>query len=549
LPSACHHRDVQFEVLGPLRVLRDGVEIALRPRQRAVLARLLVTPNRAVGVDQLLDELWPDPSTPGALSSLQAQLSKLRAALGEGATIERTAAGYRAVVDESDIDAYALEQHIGESRTALLDGRPEDALAAAESALALCRGEPLADIADTAVGRSEIARLAELRAVAAADRLRALIDVGRPEHALADLVSVLDERPYDERFWGLRMLALHRAGRSADALEAYQAARRCLAEDLGLEPGHALRSLESRILTHDPALDASPARRAASASAPVAITVRDLPPVQYTRNGEVHLAYRVLGEGDLDVVWVPDYLHHLDVTWEHESYARWLTGLASLGRLITYDKRGQGLSDRTTNLPSIEARVADLLSVLDAAGASRPVLVGSSEGAMIAAHLAASHPDRVRGLAFFGSAPSGEGFDTERYLRWAAFLAERWGTGRSLEALAPSVADDPAAVAWYGRLERHTIGPSGLLEYIGDNANADYRHILDDVDVPAVVIHRGGEKVPIEGARQLAAGMRNARFVELDGVDHLPWFGDADAVLDEIRAFVAEVVSPVAARR
>ena len=543
---------MRFEVLGPLRVVADdGREIALRPRQRALLARLLVTPNRAVAVEQLLDELWPDPGTPGARSSLQAQVSRLRVALRGGASIDRTAGGYRLVLDETAIDAWQLEQLVGESHTALADGRPDDALVAATRATELWRGDPCGEIADSPVAPSEVARLTELRLVAETDRLRALVALGRAEQTLAGIGRLLDEHPYDERLWELRMRALHRAGRSADALRTFQDARRRLAEDLGLEPGGALRSLEAQILSHDPALDVVADRRPAASAPSVPITARDLPPVRYTRNGDVHLAYRIIGDGELDIVWVPDYLHHLDVVWECDAYARWLDALASLGRLITYDKRGQGLSDRTAVVPPVADRVADLLAVLDAADASSPVLVGCSEGSAIAANVAAFHPDRVRALVLFGSGPSGDGFGItpEQYVQWIEWGARQWGTGRTLKAMAPSVADDDAAIAWYGRLERHTIGPSGIIAYARENANASYVDILPLISTPSVVLHRRDEAIPIAAARALADGLPNGRFVELEGTDHHPWFGDTDTVVREIAAFIAEVVSPVAAPR
>lgn len=543
---------MRFEVLGPLRVVRhDGSELVLRPRQRALLARLLLSPNRAVADDQLLEDTAPDPRSRGATSSLQAQISKLRAALGDSASIDRIAGGYRLTVCETDIDAWQLEQLAGEGHSALVDGRPDDALMSAESALALWRGDPLPELADTAVARSEGARLIELRAVAATNRLRALVELGRPEVALAELAPLLQQLPYDERLWSLRMLALHRAGRSADALQVFQDARRRLAEDLGLEPGLGLRTLEAQILAHDPALDAPPVPVAAVPSVPVAITARELPPVRYTRNGDVHLAYRVIGSGEIDVVWVPDYLHHLDVVWECPEYVHWLDGLASLGRLITYDKRGQGLSDRTTNVPPVADRVADLVAVLDAAGSTGAVLVGCSEGSAIAGHLAAGHPARVRALVLFGSAPSGEGFgfDPDVYVQWIEWGAQHWGTGRTLAAMAPSVADDEVAIAWYGRLERHTIGPSGIIAYGRDNANATYMEVLPRIEAPAVVLHRRDEPVPRAAARALADGIPNGRYIELEGTDHHPWFGDTDAVLAEVRSFLADVLSPAAAPR
>jgi len=545
--------DVHFAALGALEVRADdGCEVVLPRRQREVLARLLAAPNRIVAADQLLDELWDDPWSSGARSSLQAQVSRLRAALGGREAIDGDRRGYRVTVTASaQLDVWRFEHLLGEGRRALQDGDPATARTHLEAALALWRGEPFADV-DVPGVAAERARLDELRVIAEHDRAAAAIAAGDPADALAGLAPVLERRPWDERAWSLHVTALHACGRQADALRAYERCRRALADELGLEPGGELREVADRVLAQDPTLGAPtvpPDAPTRLLPAPDPLRGDGLPPVRYASNDGLELAHRTVGDGPIDVAWVPDFLSHLDVMWEHPAPAHFLRGLAGLGRLVTYDKRGQGLSARVPGHASADDRARDLLAVLDAVGSERAVLVGSSEGAEIATHAAVLAPARIAGLVIFGSGPVSEPGDgdgewslpMDQYVEWMDWAAERWGTGRTLEAIAPSVAGDAEATAWYGRVERQTATPTAIATYARENARTDYRSLLPHIRVPTLVLHRRDDPVPVAAGRYLGANIPGARYVELDGEDHLIWFGDVDAVLAEIAAFVAEL--------
>jgi len=518
------------------------------------VARLLVTPNRFVSTERLLEELWDDPSSSGAKSSLQAQVSRLRKRLPEPEALVGDRRGYRIDVGQDGLDVWRFERLLGQGRAAIEDGRPDEAAVLLDEALSCWRGAPFVEVADDGPAQGEAARLTELRRIAEADRVRAEVDRGRPGDALALLEPLLIDHRYDERYWALRVEALYACGRQAEALDAFQRCRRVLVDDLGIEPGIDLKRIEQRVLDQDPTLGAPRSSEAiARADAPTAAGTDagvELPPVDYTTSeaaGGATLAYRVIGTGPIDVVWVPDYLSHLDVVWEHPAYAGYLRGLARFGRLITYDKRGQGLSDRVPGHPSATVRAQDALAVLDAAGARRAVLIGCSEGAEIATTAAVLAPERVAALVLFGSGPACEADDADwciprdRYVEWMEWAAARWGTGRSLTALAPSVADDPAARSWYGRLERQTATPRSIADYARENAQTDYRRLLPNVRVPTLVLHRRGDAVPVAAGRYLADHIAGARYVELDGDDHLVWFGDTAAVLREIERFLDDV--------
>lgn len=545
-----------FSVLGPLEIqgADDADPVVLAPRQRQLVARLLVSPNRVVPTDTILDELWDDPLSAGSRSSLHAQLSRIRTRLLRPDVLEATQGGYRLRVAESDLDVWRFERLLGEGRAAILDQRLADAADRLDAALRCWRGPAFVDLERSSRATAEAVRLDELRRIATLDRIQVDIDRGRPDDALAAAVSMLAEDCYDERAWALRITALYASARQAAALAAFAECRTLLRRELGLDPGLDLQRLERRVLDLDPELGAPGSDRSGSRGDAVGEHGRhegrrlDLPPVAYASSGGIELAYRVIGEGSMDVTWIPDYLSHLDVIWEHPAHVEFLGGLAAIGRLITYDKRGQGLSQRTIGKATAQERAHDLLRILDAAGSRRAVLVGSSEGAEIATTAAVLAPDRVAALVLIGSGPVAEPMDPDAdwslpmddYIEWIEWAATRWGTGRSLGALAPSAADDPASVAWYAKLERQTITPAGIVAYARGNAATDYRSLLARVDCPTLVLHRHDDVVPVAAGRFLAEHIPGARYVELDGNDHLVWFGDSRAVLAEIRRFVHE---------
>ena len=248
---------MEFRILGPLEVLDEGRAVALGgSKQRALLAVLLLHANQTLTPDRLIDELWGDRPPATAAKTLQAHVSRLRKALGahDGAVVTR-AHGYELSLDPGSIDAHRFERLIGEGRGALATDRPERALATMQEALSLWRGPALADLAYEPFAQSEIARLDELRIAAREQLIETRLALGGHVELVGELESLIAEHPYRERLRTQLMLALYRSDRQADALQAYQDARRTLVDQLGIEPGERLRRLERAILAHDPALD------------------------------------------------------------------------------------------------------------------------------------------------------------------------------------------------------------------------------------------------------------------------------------------------------
>jgi pimeloyl-ACP methyl ester carboxylesterase len=272
------------------------------------------------------------------------------------------------------------------------------------------------------------------------------------------------------------------------------------------------------------------------------------PRVSYARSGNVNIAYQVVGSGPIDVVFVMGWVSHLEYFWSEPSFASFLTRLASMSRLILFDKRGTGLSDPVpvSELPTLEQRMADVQAVMEAAGSRRAVLMGVSEGGPLCALFAATHPHATAGLIMIGS--------YARRLRaddypWGPTEQEReefcqtiireWGGPVGIDERAPSRALDPEFRNWWAAYLRMGASPGAAVALTRMNAAVDIRAVLPNVRVPALVIHRTGDQLlKVEEGRYLASQIPGATMVELEGHDHLPFVGDQLAVLSAVDQFL-----------
>ena len=279
------------------------------------------------------------------------------------------------------------------------------------------------------------------------------------------------------------------------------------------------------------------------------------PDTQYARSGDVHIAYQTVGEGDLDLLFCHGWLSNLELMWEEPSFARFLQRLSSFSRLILFDKRGTGLSDRVTvnQLPSLEQRMDDLRVVLDAAHSRRAALFGFSEGGVLASLYAATYPDRVSALILYGTPvkliqdPTWPvGFPPELFTAFAKSLADNWEHPIGIELWAPSVADDQRMRRWWERYLRQSASPQAAITMMTWMTEIDLRPLLSAIRVPTLVLHRTDEILfDVEQSRYLARHIPGAKLVELAGNDHLPFVGDSDSIADEVQEFTTGVREPL----
>ena len=272
--------------------------------------------------------------------------------------------------------------------------------------------------------------------------------------------------------------------------------------------------------------------------------------VAFAQSGDVSIAYRVVGDGPIDLVYVQGAFTHLDVYWEQPVFRRYCERLAEFTRVILFDKRGMGMSDRVPGGTPLDVRMDDIRAVMDAVGSPSAAVMGESEGGPLAILFAAAHPERTRALILQGGEvrertdadwPWGESTQ-EAFDRNIAAVGERWGTsGRGVASRIPSIAGDPgvsAIEAWWAKVQRNAATPAAWEAFSRMAFDIDVRDIAASVHVPTLIIHATDDRVcHVENARWLARNIEGARFIELPGGDHLPWF-NPDRTIAEIREFL-----------
>ena len=280
------------------------------------------------------------------------------------------------------------------------------------------------------------------------------------------------------------------------------------------------------------------------------------PRIRYAKSGDVHIAYQVAGDGPVDLVFAPGSVSNLDVYWENPDLAQWFREVAAFTRLIVFDKRGTGLSDRTLGSPTLDERTDDIRAVMDAAGSERAVLFGLSEGATMSALFAATYPNRTTGLVLFGGYPRGGfspdypwGRTRESLDEVLAQIESDWDgyVDGFASNLAPSRGDDPAFRAWVARLVRYGGTPASEIARRKLNWQIDIRPILASIRAPTLVLHPADDRmVPSKSGRALAQGIAGSRYAEYPSADHAFWVGrgSREYVAGEVRRFVEGLRGP-----
>jgi DNA-binding SARP family transcriptional activator/pimeloyl-ACP methyl ester carboxylesterase len=539
---------VSFGVLGPLQVvLADRV---LGPRDlggrkpKQVLEVLLVHPDQPVPKDRIAELIWNARQPRDPMRTLEAYVSGLRAVLSRGVgdarhLLRSEPGAYRLCPGPAGTDLARFDELL--ARAAAAPGA--DRLHLRRRAAELVRGDLLADepYADW---------VRPLRDLYAERHLRLLLDLAedclaadRPAAAVDHCERVLRAQPARERAYRLLIAAHYAAGDQALAVGAFHRCRRILDEDLGLRPLAETERAYVAVLNRAPVAAVRPAGREPARTLPRP------PRTRFARNGAATIAYQVIGDGPVNLVFAHAWFSHMEIGWEEPRYAAFLHRLATGRRLIIFDRRGMGMSDPAPPTVSLADRAADIGAVLDDAGSGPAVVFGSCGSGPTAIALAAGAPARVRGLILFGTfarmlaAPDyPAGWSREFFAQYRAGLEQGWTTGRGVRRSVPTAGDDEVLMEWLSRLLRLSASPARARAILEFGATLDVRDLLGRIRVPTLVLHRRDDQwVQPDNGRYLAAHIPGARFVELAGADHWPWFGDAESVLRPVDRFIRDL--------
>lgn len=509
-----------MRTLGFPEIHRNDRPCALALRKGLALLVYLAEAKGPVGRDVLATMLWPESAADVSRARLRRLLHRVQLVLGdEVLTSDRSTVRWAPSVD-LQVDSQLFEQACDRGAFERACGQyPGDFLAG------FSPGDcPQFD--DWAFFRREALRG---RAIQALERVVQDRNAARDHASAAAYAGRLVELDPLSEVYGRHLIRnLLLAGDRATAERHFEALTQRLRDELGVTPEAETRAL---------------------LSAGATVPVEDPPPTRYVGGDGVHLAFQTYGTGRVDVLMLPGFVSHVERVWEDPRCQAFLSALARMGRLILFDRRGVGLSDRVGFTPSVDATARDIGTVLDAARSRRVVLLGASEGGPACIKFAADRPDRVAGLILFASLAKGSAapdyphaLQASQYDLWLKQLVEGWGGPAGIETFAPSLAGDPRAKAWWAGLLRAASSPGaikGVLEALRD---MDVRHLLSRISVPTLVLHRRGDRaVRIGAGRHLASHITLARFVELDGTDHWCFAGDQREVLASVKQFVGDL--------
>lgn len=356
-----------------------------------------------------------------------------------------------------------------------------------------------------------------------------LTERGAHDEALRMMLADIERDPIDEAGWERTAAMLFEAGCDERCLALFRTLRGNLYEALSIEVSASFTRL---------------ARQAEARLAVRSVWGQPRPRTAYTNAGGVYLAWQCFGTGKTDLLIIPGFVSNVEMAWEQPQLAHFLACAAREFRVIIFDRRGVGLSDRTVDKPSMASAVADVLAVLDAAGSRRAVVFGASEGGAVAIQLCCDHPQRVAGLCLFAALPKGTASATfnaalqpRQYDLWMERLVAEWGTSRSVAAFAPSHATDPTLNDWWARLLRLSSSPGTIAAILQQLRDVDVTAQLPRIGCPTILLHRRGDRaVRIEASRFMARLIAGATLVELEGEDHWWWLDDVDVLMGRLMA-------------
>ncbi|MDX8443400.1 alpha/beta fold hydrolase [Mesorhizobium australafricanum] len=516
------------------------------------MAYLALQAGQAQSREKLAALLWSLNGEAQARMSLRQAVSAVRKAMhncGSGRFLtEGTSIALH--LDDFDFDVARFEMLAASSS-------PEDL----KQALAVYRGDLLDGLGLKEEPFEDWLRVERERlrtiAVAALDRLVAHYSAANdPSSCARTAARLLVMEPLREDIHRALMRAYAAQGRINLALKQYELCREALERDLGLpaelETRQLYEALRARRMSSSPhskrptAVSEPAAGSEANASGNLSGGEPMPPPTHYVKSAGINIAYQVTGEGPIDLIYVPGWVSNLDLAWDSPRFAHVLKRLGTFSRLIRFDKRGTGLSDRNVGLPTLEERMEDVRAVLDAVGSSRAVLFGSSEGGPMCMLFAATYPERTSALVLNGAYAKGT---WSKEYPWARTVAQvdddvaaverQWGKPADMSNAAPSLTENMVEREWFAAYLRNSASPADAIALWRWGTEVDVRDILPAIRVPTLIVQRTGDRwVRPEEGRYLATHIQGARYVELAGRDHVIWGEDCDRLVDEIRSFV-----------
>ncbi|NIM92227.1 MAG: alpha/beta fold hydrolase [Anaerolineales bacterium] len=542
---------LEFYLFGQPRLESGGkfIDISLR-KALALLAYLTITEGE-YSRDYLATLLWPESDQSNARASLRRTLyrinksagGELLTTIGDAITINPSA--------EMAVDVGTFRRIVDECPEKLPSPMERDSqyIQSLENAVALYSEDFLMGFSIPDCYQFEEWRFFE------AENLRASLvrileqlvefyqnhgDFDRAIHHGRRLLSLDSLNEHSHRI----LMRLYAASdQQSAAIRQYAECKRVLEQELGVSPEPETTELHETIRQH---------RQVVSIP-----SVTTYPKVKYIPSGDIHIAYQVIGDGPIDIFFIGGFTSHLHQAWEEPSLATFINNLASFSRLIVFDKRGEGLSDRVGYPPTLEDTMDDILAVMRGAGSEHAVLFGWNEGGPTCVLFAATYPELVSGLILYGTYAKGcraEDYpwmiSWEQYDIWLDRITKNWGEPHNLEYYAPSRTEDPQLREWWAKTLRMGSSPGGMKAVLEVMREIDVRDVLSVINIPTLVLHRKGDMAIREGAgRHLATHIPGARYVELEGNDHWIFVGDTQSILTEVQEFVQYLGTPFPAER
>ncbi len=537
---------MHMKLFGPPRLVRDGQVAKIGLRKALALLAYLAVGGRPHSRDALATLFWPESDQQSGRASLRRTLYLLNQTAGND--VLDLGAETVAIATAADIrlDVRAFQQA---ASAGLHGNKPPERVDAEAHAHLLAAAELYTD--DFLAGFSLLHcpgfddwqsfhrdALSQTLAQVLGQLIRVHCAHGEYEQAIPFARRALALDPLHEPAHRELIRLYASSGQPAAALRQFEECARILDDEFGVRPQpETIRLYESaRLAGHQP---------------DIVRPARSRPDARYVGSSDVHIAYHTVGQGPVDLLFVSGFISHLEQKWEEPRLVNFIDRLAENARLIFFDKRGVGLSDRVGYPPTLDNTMDDMLAVMDAVGSDRPVLFGLSEGGPNCALFAATYPERLSGMILYGTLAKGSYADdhpwalTEAQFEvWLGHMMAQWGGPVGIEYFAPGAANDPDLCCWWARMLRLGSSPGSVRAVLEVMRDLDVRPVLSDVRVPTLVLHRSGDKAIRVGAgRCLAAKIPGAAFIELPGDDHWPWIGDMESVLHPIELFLAAIAA------